>query len=266
MPKIGFIGVGNMGESILRAIFKDAMVPVEDVYIFDMNTQKVRALQEEFGVLTAQSASAMVAACDIVLLAVKPHVCASVLKECADAIDGKAIISIVAGWSRKQLSAIVPAARVLRVMPNTPCMIGEGMSALEMDHTLRVDELEFAKTLFESIGKAVMVPTSLMAAVTGVSGSGPAYVYLFIESLADAGVRAGLPRDMAYTLAAQTVVGAGKMVLETGRHPGALKDAVCSPAGTTIEAVTALERAGFRAAVMDGVEACVEKALDLEDN
>lgn len=266
MPKIGFIGVGNMGEAILRAIFKSAMVPVEDVYIFDMNAKKVHALQEEFGVLTAQSASAMVAACDTVLLAVKPNVCAAVLKECADALSDKAIISIVAGWSRKQLSAIVPNARVLRVMPNTPCMIGEGMTALEMDHTLRVEELAFAQKLFETIGRAVMVPTSLMAAVTGVSGSGPAYVYLFVEALADGGVQAGLPRDMAYTLAAQTVVGAGKMVIETGCHPGALKDAVCSPAGTTIEAVAALERAGFRAAVLDGVEACVEKALDLENN
>lgn len=266
MPKIGFIGVGNMGEAILQSIFKSDLLPVEDVYIFDLNAKKVRALQEEFGVLTAQSASAMVAACDIVLLAVKPNVCGAVLKECADAINGKAIISIVTGWSRKDLSAIVPQARILRVMPNTPCMVGEGMTALEMDHTLRVEELEFAKKLFEANGRVVLVPAHLMAGVTGVSGSGPAYVYLFIEAMADAGVRTGIPRDMAYMLAAQTVVGAGKMVLETGKHPGALKDAVCSPAGTTIEAIAALERAGFRAAILDAVEVSAEKALELEAN
>lgn len=262
--KLGFIGVGNMGEAILRGIIQNGLLPSKDVYIYDSNMQKIKALQEEYGVLTAQSGSAMVAACDMVLLAVKPNVCASVLKECADALAGKALISIVAGWSREDLANIAGIARILRVMPNTPCLVGEGMIVMDMDHTLNADELEFAEKFFGAIGVVDKATAAQMAAVTGVSGSGPAYVYLFIEALADSGVRYGLPRDQAYRFAAQTVLGAGKMVLQTGRHPGELKDAVCSPGGTTIEAVVAMERAGLRAAVMDGAEACIERALELE--
>ncbi len=263
MTKLGFIGIGNMGEAILRGILREGILTPQNVYIFDLNTKKVQALQSELGVLTAQSGAAMIAACDAVLLAVKPNVCAAVLNDCGKALKNKALISIVTGWSRKDIAALVPDCRILRVMPNTPCMVGEGMVALDMDHTLTEEELKFAKVLFDATGRAEPVPSYLMDGVIGVSGSGPAYVYLFIEALADGGVRAGLPRDMAYRLAAQTVLGAAKMVLETGMHPGALKDAVCSPGGTTIEAVAALERGGLRAAVLDAVEVCVDKARQM---
>ncbi len=259
--KLGFIGAGNMGEAILRGVIQADVVTADHIYIFDPHQEKVKSLQAELGVLTAQSSRAMIAACDVVVLAVKPNICQLVLEECSNAFAGKALISIVTGWSRKSLAALLPeTCRILRVMPNTPCMVGEGMTAFDADETLEQEELIFAKKIFSSIGQVALVPTRLMDAVTGVSGSGPAYVYLFIEALADGGVRAGLPRDLAYQLAAQTVVGAGKMVLETGRHPGALKDAVCSPGGTTIEAVAALEKAGLRHAVLDAVKACVEKA------
>jgi len=263
MKKLGFIGAGNMGEAILRGILREGLLPPSNVYIFDLNQEKVRALQKELGVLTAQSANAMIFACDIVLLAVKPNVCGRVLSECRTALKDKTLISIVTGWSRPDIAALAPECRILRVMPNTPCMVGAGMVALDMDHTLTEDELAFAKELFSATGVAEAVPSYLMDAVVGVSGSGPAYVYLFIEALADGGVRAGLPRATAYKFAAQTVMGAAKMVLETGMHPGALKDAVCSPGGTTIEAVAELERGGFRAAVLDAVEVCVEKARQL---
>ena len=263
MTKLGFIGAGNMGEAILRGILRKELLKPSNVYIFDPNQEKVHALQAELDVLTAQSSPAMIAACDILLLAVKPNICEKVLHECAPALKGKALISIVTGWSRPDIAALVPECRILRVMPNTPCMVGAGMVALDMDHTLSDDELQFAKALFAATGVAELVPSHLMDAVVGVSGSGPAYVYLFIEALADGGVRAGLPRPTAYKLAAQTVLGAAKMVMETGIHPGALKDAVCSPGGTTIDAVAELERDGFRAAIIDAVEVCVDKAKQL---
>jgi len=267
MTKLGFIGTGNMGESILRGVVRSELLAPSDIYIFDLNQEKVKLLQKHLGVFTAQSAKAMIAACDVVLLAVKPNVCESVLRDCGSALAGKALISIVTGWSRPDLAAFLPEdCRILRVMPNTPCMVGEGMNALDDDHTLTEAEFAFAEAIFSVTGRALTVPSRLMNAVTGISGSGPAYVYLFIEALTDGGVRAGLPRDMAYQLAAQTVVGAGRMVLETGMHPGFLKDAVCSPGGTTIEAVAALERGGLRAAVLDGVEACIRKADAMTQN
>lgn len=262
--KLGIIGVGNMGAAILRGICKQKLLPAGDVYIYDPNAMVIKALQQELGVLTAQSANAMIAACDIVLLAVKPNVCGSLVTECAPALEDKALISIVLGWNRQKLSALAPKARILRVMPNTPCLCGEGMVALDLDHTLSMEELAFAQKLFSAIGKVTKVPSYLMAAVTGISGSGPAYVYMFIEAMADAGVRAGLPRDLAYQLSSQTVLGSARMVQETGNHPGELKDAVCSPAGSTIEAVSALEHAGFRAAVLDAVKSCVDKVLEVE--
>ncbi len=264
MTKLGFIGAGNMGEAILRGILREGLLSPHNVYAYDPNKAKIQSLQSELGILTAQSANAMISACDVILLAVKPNICAKVLSDCAGALKGKALISIVAGWSRPKLAAIAPDCRILRVMPNTPCMVGQGMVALDMDHTLTEEELQFAQAMFDATGKTELVPSYLMNAVTGVSGSGPAYVYVFIEALADGGVRAGLPRDMAYRLAAQTVLGSAKMVLDTGIHPGALKDAVCSPAGTTIEAVVALERGGLRAAVLDAVEACVDKIQSME--
>lgn len=263
MTKLGFIGVGNMGEAILRSVLSSGILEAENVYFFDPNVQKTAALQKEFGILTAKSGSALASVCDYVLLAVKPNICAAVLKECSDALNDKALISIVAGWNRRDIAAVVTNCRILRVMPNTPCQVGQGMVTFDMDHTLGADELSFAKTLFESTGLVEQVPNYMMNGATGVAGSGPAYVYIFIEALADAGVKGGLPRDLAYRMAAQTVLGAATMVLKTGQHPAALKDAVCSPGGTTIDAVSALEHAGFRAAVLDAVDACILKLQSL---
>ncbi len=267
MIKIGIIGAGNMGEAILRGILSADMLPPENVYVFDLNTEKIADLQQELGVLTAQSSFAMISACDMVLLAVKPNILKSVLMECGTALENKALLSIVLGWSRKDIAPLVPeSCRVMRIMPNTPCLVGEGMMAFDADHTLTENELVFAKEMFSAIGKVELVPSYLMDAVTGVSGSGPAYCYLFLEAMADGGVRAGLPRNMAYTLAAQTMLGAAKMVLETGRHPGELKDAVCSPGGSTIEAVAALEKNGLRNAVLSAVNACVEKSIAMRQS
>ena len=265
MYRLGFIGVGNMGEAILRGVLKGGVLESREIAAFDLNAAKCEALHGELGIQIMESLNALNLSCDMLLLAVKPNVCASVIEQGGKAFSGKALISIVTGWSGKKLAERLPDdTRVLRVMPNTPAMVGEGMSVLEAGDSLTGSERVFAAELFHAIGRVETVREELIPAVIGVSGSGPAYVYLFIEALADGGVRAGLARDKAYELAAQTVLGSAKMVLATGRHPGALKDAVCSPGGTTIEAVAALEHSGFRNAVLEAVDACVNKVVEMD--
>ena len=267
MYRLGFIGVGNMGEAILRGVLKGKVLQGSEIAVFDLNTAKCETLQAEFGVHAADSLDALIRTCSMLLLAVKPNVCADVIEKNREAFDGKALLSIVTGWSGRKLAERLPSStRILRVMPNTPAMVGEGMCVLEANDTLSAEERSFAAALFGAVGKTMTVKEAMISAVIGVSGSGPAYVYMFIEALADGGVRAGLPRDKAYELAAQTVLGSAKMVLETGKHPGALKDAVCSPAGTTIDAVAVLDKSGFRSAVIEAVDACVRKALEMDSN
>lgn len=254
-----------MGQAILEGILSSQILTPSQIHIFDLNVQKTSELQSKHQVAVASTYEELIQAVDMILLAIKPNICASVLNSIAKSIESKAILSIVTGWGRERIAAYLPAScRILRVMPNTPCMVGAGMTVLDSDSSFTGEEMLFAERIFSSIGQVEKVPSHLMEAVTGVSGSGPAYGYLFIEALADGGVRAGLPRDKAYIFAAQTLLGAAKMVLDTGTHPGQLKDAVCSPAGTTIDAVAALERNGFRAAVLDAVEACVKKATQLK--
>jgi pyrroline-5-carboxylate reductase len=267
MLTLGVIGTGNMGEALLRGALQSNAVAGSQVTIFDTNREKAVRLGESLGVFVADSLPDLLRAADVLLLAVKPNVFDALLRENRDALYGKALISIAAGWSGKRLQASLPDdTRVLRVMPNTPALIGEGMTVFEAGDTLLPEEKEFATKLFSAVGKVETVDAKLMDAVIGVSGSGPAYVYMFIEALGDGGARAGLPRDLSYKLAAQTLIGAAKMVEETGRHPGELKDMVCSPGGTTIEAVATLEKNGLRRAVLAGVEACIERAKELDDN
>jgi len=199
----------------------------------------------------------------MIVLAVKPKDTAALLDQLAGEAGGE-VFSIVTGWTQQMLAAALPKARgIVRAMPNTPVQVGAGVIALAENHTFSSAAFASLQKLLSACGRTVVIPETLFDAVTGVSGSGPAYVYVFIEALADAGVRQGLPRAMAYTLASQTLLGAAKMVLETGEHPAALKDAVASPAGTTIEARYALEKAGFRGAVIDAVDACAVKAAQL---
>lgn len=262
--QIGFIGIGNMGEAILRGALHGGLVLPSQVSAYDPNTAKLNLLKQELGIVATVDAKQLVTNSDIILLAVKPNVCASILSRHAETLSGKALISIAAGWSQQRLTSLLPSSvRVLRVMPNTPSLIGRGMSVFECGDTLSVDEKRFAKELFASIGRVTSVDPHLMDAVTAVSGSGPAYVYMFIEALADGGVRAGLSRALAYELAAQTVSGSAEMVLQTTAHPGALKDNVCSPGGTTIEAVAALEEKGLRSAVLEAVRVCAERSACL---
>ncbi len=197
---------------------------------------------------------------DVILIAVKPYQVQSILRELGEDLRDKAVISIAAGVATRTLRDCADGiCRILRVMPNTPALVSEGVSMLSKASDFQPLERDFAEALFSGIGRVYWMEETLIDAGTAVSGSGPAYAFLFIEALADGGVREGLPRALAQELAAQTLLGAARMVLETGQHPGQLKDNVCSPGGTTIEAVAALEQGGFRAALIDAVHVCKQK-------
>ena len=201
---------------------------------------------------------------DVVVLAVKPQVTAEVLKEIGDVLTKRLVISVVAGVRLGRIiEACGPQARVIRAMPNTPAMVGEGMTALAIGLGVEESEVRCARQIFESVGRVVRVDERFMDAVTGLSGSGPAYVFLMIEAMADGGVKMGLPRETASLLAAQTVLGAARMVLETGQHPASLKDQVASPGGTTIAGLHRLEQGGLRGLLIDAVEAAVKRSQEL---
>jgi len=266
MLKLGFIGAGNMGSAILRGVIAANYLSADDMAICDLSARKLEELSDEFPGLTCTESDVELAEmCDMIVLAVKPFFMSEVIDHIRDELNGKAVISIAAGWTVEQLMDKLEGsgATCLRVMPNTPAMVGEGMTALCEDTTFSQEDFEFAKGIFDAVGRTVVVPERLFDGVIAISGSSPAYVFMMIEAMADAGVREGLPRAMAYEMAAQTLLGSALMVLQTGAHPGALKDAVCSPAGTTIEAVEELERKGFRAAIMDAMKACAEKSRDM---
>ncbi len=262
MNRIGFIGSGNMGQAMIGGIIRAGLLAPEHIVVFDPDQGKLEALRAELGISPAADACQLAAACDVIVLAVKPDIYPAVLKEIAGSVKAGAVaVTIAPGRSLAEVGGLLgPGAKVVRTMPNTPALVGEGMTAYCANEAVTAAELAEVKTLLECFGKSEQVPEKLMDAVVGISGSSPAYVFLFIEALADAGVKAGMPRDKAYRFAAQSVLGAARMVLETGKHPGALKDMVCSPGGTTIEAVHVLEREGLRSAVMQAVAACVDKS------
>ncbi|HIU47976.1 MAG TPA: pyrroline-5-carboxylate reductase [Candidatus Avimonoglobus intestinipullorum] len=261
---IGFIGAGNMGSAIIGGILKAGIVQPDEVAVADKNAACVQKLQEQYGIVAAKDNQEVAGSADLLFLAVKPAVLYTVIDEIKEMVkEGAVVVSIAAGQPLRKLEqAFGKKLPLVRVMPNTPALVGAAMSALSPNETAQENRamLEFLLAVFESFGKAEIVPEGLMDAVTGVSGSAPAYVFMFIEAMADAAVLGGMPRKQAYTFAAQAVLGSAKMVLETGMHPGELKDMVCSPAGTTIEAVKALEDAGFRSSVMNAVGACIEKS------
>ena len=259
--KLGFIGAGNMGSAIISGILNKGALPADCIYVSRKHPEKGAELAQK-GVHSMKDNLSLVQAVDCVLLAVKPVYAADVIREVYDALNGKFVISIVAGWTYEMLKDALPdAARFVRVMPNTPLAVGEGMSLISSLCTCTDAEFDFAKSVFAAAGKVAVVEDHVYTPANGIRGCGPACVYAFIEAMADGGVRYGVPRALAYELAAQTLVGAAKMVLETGEHPGRLKDSVCSPGGTTIEGMYALEKGGMRAAVMDAVGATVEKTM-----
>ncbi len=262
MIKLGIIGCGNMGGAMLRQMLKAGIFTPAEVLVSDKNPNLRAQLKSELGVnVTYQNAEA--AAAPTLLLAVKPQFIQAVGQEIAGAVRPDAlIISIVAGYDMTMLHALLQndRAHIIRVMPNTPAMVGEGVLAACRGHYVTEGEWALGMNMLGCMGMAEEVTENLMDAVTGLSGSSPAFVFLFMEALADAGVRGGLPRATAQRFAAQTLLGSARLALETGKHPGELKDMVTSPAGTTIEGVAALEKNACRSAVMEAVDAAIRKS------
>lgn len=262
--KLAVIGTGQMGQALVHAILNHGVIAAEDIVLFDPAAEKAKTLSDLFGCIVADTVHEAVQQSNAILLAVKPQIIRAVIEDLAEDIPmDSLVISIAAGISLSQLRAWSgPAPALARVMPNTPAMVGAGVSAVCFDQADE-DMQAWTMRLLEASGLAFRVPESAMDAVTGLSGSGPAYVMMMIEAMADGGVRMGLPRDMALQMAAQTVMGSARLVLASGKHPGLLKDQVCSPGGTTIEGVAALELAGFRSAVIEAVSASAERSREL---
>ena len=262
---IGFIGGGNMASAMIGGMLHSRLCHKEQIIATARTQASLDRLSGAYGIQTTFDNRKAAGQSDILVLAVKPYLYEKIIKEIRDETDDtKIIVAIAAGVSLAQLNRYFgKPMKIIRAMPNTPAMVSEAMSALTPNEYVSEDDLQTVVEIFKSFGEAEVVPESLMDAVIGVSGSSPAYVYLFIEAMADAAVADGMPRAQAYKFAAQAVSGAAKMVLETGKHPGELKDAVCSPGGTTIEAVAALEEAGFRHAVIRAQRRCVAKSKDM---
>lgn len=259
--KISCIGTGAMGGAIMRAICKK--YDVKNIKVTDKNVELGKAFANETGA-TFVSTNKEVLDADYIFLAVKPQFLSDVFAEIAGSIPTNAVvISMAAGVKLEKLENWAPKARFVRMMPNVCAQIGQAMTAITYKENIKAEEAATVKEILSSAGKVEQVPEKLMDCVTAVSGSGPAFVFMFIEALADAAVRCGMPRSQAYTYAAQTVYGSAGMVLENGQHPAVLKDMVCSPAGTTIEGVAALEKNNFRNAVIEAVTAACDRSISL---
>ena len=262
---IGIIGCGNMGRGILEGVLKNGLLESGKVFIYDKDFKKTAEMKERLGVNVSESSFELMKDADVVVLAVKPNIYKPVLEEIKGSVrKDQIIVTIAAGINLAFVEEILGQdKRVVRTMPNTPALVGEGMTAVVPGKGSGEDDLKTVVEIFKGIGKVEVVPEYLIDAVIGISGSAPAYVYMFIEAMADGAVLGGMPRDKAYRFASQAVLGSAKMVLESGMHPGELKDMVCSPGGTTIEAVKSLEKNGFRGVVMDAVEACMKKSIKM---
>ncbi|BCM90389.1 pyrroline-5-carboxylate reductase [Abditibacteriota bacterium] len=265
MPTLSFIGAGAMGEALSRGLIAAGTYAPSDLVLFDVDTARVQTLAQSLGARAASSVEDAVQGADVVLLAVKPQMVETALAPVREALTPQqTLVSIAAGVSTKRLEAcFVAPIPVVRVMPNTPALVGAAATAVCAGAHATTENLDKARAIFAAVGLCVQADEKLLDAVTGLSGSGPAYVFLFIEALADGGVRAGLARDVALQLAAQTVLGSAQMVLETGKHPGVLKDQVASPGGTTIAGLHALENGAFRGTVMDAVLAATNRSREL---
>ena len=260
--KIGFIGGGAMCEALVKGILACGMTAPEDIYVSDHKQERCDELHERYHVKAAVGAAAFAKRAGILFLAVKPQAAEAAMHEVAHEVHGSTIIaSVVAGLTLSRLQEQFQIQPVIRIMPNTPMSVGAGMSAYALGSNASQADADKVTAILSAAGRAVCVKENLMDAVTGLSGSGPAYAFLVIDALADGGVAAGLPRPTAITLAAQTMLGAAKMVLETGLHPDVLRDQVTSPAGTTIEGVRVLEQHGVRSAFLEAVLAAAEKSV-----
>ncbi|MCI9238604.1 pyrroline-5-carboxylate reductase [Lachnospiraceae bacterium 50-23] len=263
--KLGFVGTGNMASAIMGGIIDKKVIPAEEIIGSDLSAPGRERAKEQFGIHVTGSNQEVVEKAEVVILAVKPQFYEDVITKIRDSVrEDQIIITIAPGKTLAWLSEkFGKTVKIVRTMPNTPAMVGEGMTAACPNEHMTEEETAYVKTLLESFSRVEIVPERLMDVVVSVSGSSPAYVFVLIEAMADAAVSGGMPRAQAYQFAAQAVLGSAKMVLETGRHPGELKDMVCSPAGTTIEAVRTLEERGFRSAVIEAMKVCEEISRSL---
>jgi len=260
--QVGILGTGNMGEALIHGLLYGHLCRPDQIFCSDVRAERLKILREKYGVKTTSHNTEVVKQSDILILSVKPQIMKHVVEEIAKHLDlSKLIISIAAGIS---LDAIESCARkdlkLIRVMPNICVSVREGASAIAAGKHAVKDDLMIAKTIFDSVGKSLFIEESLLDAVTGLSGSGPAYIFLIIDALADAGVKVGLSRDDALILASQTVLGAAKMLIETGEHPGKLKDMVTSPGGTAIAGLHTLEEGGLRTTLINAVEVATKRS------
>jgi len=257
----GIIGGGNMGEAIIKGL----LTQEADLYCFDTNKERAAYLESEYSITSVHSLTDIVSRCKVLVLAVKPNQIKGVLEKIAPSLDKKSLlISVAAGVPLSFLKAhLCGHSNVIRVMPNTPCLVLEGASVLACEGEGAKESLHIAKEMFERLGKVLILDENLMDAVTGLSGSGPAFVFLAIDAMASGGVKMGLPRKDALLLAAQTVLGAANMVLTTGVHPEELRDRVSSPGGTTIAGIHQLEKGHFRSTIMNAVETAANRSKEL---
>lgn len=260
--KLGVIGLGNMASAMIGGIIKAGLFAPSDISGSDASASQREKAENSLGITTCDSNGAAVDKCDYVILAVKPQVYENVLPEIRSAMKkDQVIISIAPGKTIAYLEErLIKGAKIVRIMPNTPALVGEGCTGVCRNDNVTDEEFAFVMKLLGGFGKAFEVKENQMDAVVAVSGSSPAYVFMLIDAMADGAVAEGLDRATAISMASQAVMGSAKMVLETGMHPGQLKDMVCSPAGTTIDAVAVLEDGGFRASVIDAMSACAEKS------
>ena len=263
--RIGLIGGGNMAEALVRGLLDSGSTAPTQLRCADPAADRRDHLGQRYGIDTTADNASLAGWADMVVLAVKPGIVTTAVDAIKDALSADAlVISIAAGVPTKTIEAgLAEGARVVRAMPNTAAIALAGASAVAKGANASDDDLASATLLFEAVGKCVVVAEKLLDAVTGLSGSGPAYVMLFIEALADGGVKAGLPRDVALTLAAQTVYGAAKLQIDSGDHPGLLKDRVTSPGGTTIAGLAQLEVGGVRGRIIDAVDAATRRSIEL---
>ncbi len=268
--KLGCIGCGNMGSALLNGIKNSGLYQASEMIFSEKNEDARTKKSAELGIEGIADNAALAKNSDIIILVVKPYQVNEVAAEIRDVIEPDQIIVVIAAGKTianiKEVFttlAVAGSLKIVRTMPNTPAMVGESMTALCVNDHMTEDDIVKVKAIFTAIGKVEVISEEMMDIVTGLSGSGPAFIYMLIEAMADEAVRQGMPRDTAYLFSSQTVLGAAKMVRDTDMHPGALKDAVCSPGGTTIAGVCALEEMSFRDAIMQGVRAAIERSEDM---
>lgn len=264
--ELGLIGVGNMGTALLKGVLSSNTIDKEKTIIYDVREEVIKNRIQEFNVKAVSSNTELIQQVKFIIIAVKPQNIDSVLEEIGPQLsEDQILISIAAGVTLDYIKKFISKnIGLIRVMPNTPALVGEGASAIAHNKTVTENDLKYVKKILTSVGKVVELEEKHIDAVTGLSGSGPAYVFIIIEALADGGVKMGLPRDIALKLAAQTVLGSAKMVIETGIHPGELKDMVASPGGTTITALHEIEKGKLRATLISAVEAATLKSKSLK--